>query len=177
MSELCLLVLLFTYPFAVFSLQWRVSGWSAVSMCGSCSRVNGTVTDAVTGLPLAGAKIQAANNSTVYSTDGEGMYAIIVQAGAYDLIYAAKGYTTVTDSVILMAGENYTVNEALLPVAQGGIPSSAVWSLLALVGGCAVLGVVLFTWRRLRPARVTGRQSRNVAGKVREVRRCLTNLC
>jgi len=72
----------------------------------------GTVTDCVSGAPLAGVMVTAGAFSTM--TDGDGMYSFLVDAGTYDLTFSQIGLQTVTvTGAVVTAGATTTVNAQL----------------------------------------------------------------
>lgn len=91
---------------------------AAASICGD-STLDGTVTDAATSEPLAGAKVtitaygDPANDRIVY-TNAEGYYSAAVWADTFDITVEKFGYSpkTVT-GVVLTSGSTATTNFAL----------------------------------------------------------------
>lgn len=76
--------------------------------------ITGTVTDAATGKPVAGATVSTSATST--TTDSQGNYTLVLPAGSYDLTVAAYGYDTKTVSGVQVTnGGTATENEALTP--------------------------------------------------------------
>ena len=74
--------------------------------------INGTVTDADSTLPLAGASVTADGYST--TTDEFGHYALEVEPGNYTVAVSAAGYESASQlNRIVVAGEMVTVNLAL----------------------------------------------------------------
>ncbi|MBP6002072.1 MAG: carboxypeptidase regulatory-like domain-containing protein [Pyrinomonadaceae bacterium] len=91
------------------------------------SLITGTVTNAVSGLPLAGAKLTASAYSRTTSANGSyGNMAVL--PGTYSLTASAKGYRSQTVTVSPANGQTVTQNFALQPVAEienGGIQPTA----------------------------------------------------
>jgi len=82
---------------------------------GPHGTVHGTVTDASTHAPLAGAKVTAGDGSTVSGTDGS--YTLNLPAGTYDVTASKYGYRTVTHTgVTVDDGTTVTQAFALAPV-------------------------------------------------------------
>ena len=81
---------------------------------GPPGTLSGTVTDASTNQPIAGAQVNTSLGSTV--TDANGDYSLSLPVGTYDVIYSNFGYTTNTQSgVAITEGTTTTVNVALQP--------------------------------------------------------------
>jgi len=77
------------------------------------SNVSGTVTDASTGSPLAGANVYLAGTSMGAATDADGSYTIKnVSSGGYTLVVAYLGYTT-QEASIQVAGAEVTQSAQL----------------------------------------------------------------
>src|SRR5262249_33715276 len=74
----------------------------------------GTVTDATTNQPIAGAQVNTSLGNTV--TDANGNYSLALSVGTYDVIYSKFGYAMNTQSgVSITDGTTTTVNVALQP--------------------------------------------------------------
>jgi Carboxypeptidase regulatory-like domain len=74
----------------------------------------GTVTDASTGNPIAGATVDTSLGTT--TTDANGQYSITLPVGTYNPTYSRFGYGDQTQSnVSITAGTTTTVNVALQP--------------------------------------------------------------
>ena len=77
--------------------------------------ITGTVTDAITGLPIQGATVQMKGGFKA-TTDAAGTYTISdVPAGTYTIRARAKGYVTVSQVVVVVAGGTTTADFALTP--------------------------------------------------------------
>jgi len=84
------------------------------ALTGQVTRLSGTVTDASTGKPIAGAAVSAGSGSAV--NDAGGAYAISGLApGTYTATASASGYASQSASVTLTAGNTTTQNFALAP--------------------------------------------------------------
>lgn len=78
----------------------------------------GTVTDAATGAPLAGATITTSDGYSATS-DATGSYDLSVPAGTYDLTARSFGYQPATQTgVQVLAGETVTDNITLTPAPE-----------------------------------------------------------
>jgi N-acetylneuraminic acid mutarotase len=81
---------------------------------GPAGTLSGTVTDASTNQPIAGAQVNTSLGSTI--TDANGNYKLTLPVGTYDVTYAKFGYATNTQSgVSITDGNSTTVNVALQP--------------------------------------------------------------
>src|SRR5438445_8391843 len=84
------------------------------ALTGQATQLSGTVTDASTSKPIAGATVSAGSGSAV--TDAGGAYAISGLApGTYTATASASGYASQGASVTLTAGNTTTQNFALAP--------------------------------------------------------------
>ena len=84
------------------------------ALTGQATRLSGTVTDASTTRPIAGATVTAGTASAV--TDANGTYTIAGLApGTYTATATASGYASSSASVTLTAGTTTTQNFALAP--------------------------------------------------------------
>lgn len=88
--------------------------------------VSGTVLDARTGGPIAGATVSIAGQSTVTSGDGAFLFNG-VPAGTQTLTAAASGYTTAMESVAVPDGGSVVENLTLSPT--GVITAVLTWGL------------------------------------------------
>jgi len=79
--------------------------------------ITGKVTDKTSGLPLAGARIQAVGSNLIAGTNGLGVYTMkAVQAGKVDLRIVMVGYASLTRTVQVVAGAPTVVDWALAAV-------------------------------------------------------------
>jgi len=91
---------------AVLMIALAPAGASA-----QAGRIEGTVTDAETKEPLAGANVVVEGTTLRATTGADGSYVITpVPAGEYTLIASMKGYKKLTKSVRVRPGETTTVN-------------------------------------------------------------------
>jgi hypothetical protein len=100
---------------------------AAINQCGGGTNgtLQGTVTDASTGLPIAGATVTA--GSTSDTTDASGFYQMTLPAGTYNVTASASGYTSQTASgVVVSAGATTTQNFALVPVQTSAMHVSSI---------------------------------------------------
>lgn len=80
--------------------------------------IAGVVTDAVTGLPLAGASVATSPSTTTVSTNAQGGYSIPnVPTGSYSVTASHAGYTANSGNAVAIAALTVTVNIALSPQA------------------------------------------------------------
>ncbi len=92
--------------------QTRVGSFKFPSCtAGPHGTLTGTVTDASTGNPIAGATVSTTSAST--TTDSQGHYSVVLPAGSYQVSYSAFGYATQTQSVQVTDGGTTTENVAL----------------------------------------------------------------
>ncbi|MBK7174597.1 MAG: carboxypeptidase regulatory-like domain-containing protein [Bacteroidales bacterium] len=74
--------------------------------------ITGTVTDCVSGAPIAGVMVTAGSFSTM--TDGDGVYTFLVDAGTYNMEFEQIGYQVVTvTGTVVTSGAVTTVNAQL----------------------------------------------------------------
>ena len=96
------------------------NGVSALST-GPHGTVAGTVTDASTGDPLAGADVSTPDGHSA-TTDTSGHYSLSLPVGTYDVTAAAFGYASKTVTGVVV-GDGQTVSE---PFALSPVPSHTV---------------------------------------------------
>lgn len=89
---------------------------SLVSGAGSAG-FKGLITDSVTDLPIAGAKLGAIGTVKVTTSDPEGRYRLVLASGMYSILIEAEGYqpTTLTDREVKV-GTVTTINIQLIPI-------------------------------------------------------------
>ncbi|MCX6234522.1 MAG: carboxypeptidase-like regulatory domain-containing protein, partial [Bacteroidetes bacterium] len=87
--------------------------------------LDGTVTDAYTGLPILGAKVTA--GTTVMYTLEDGTYTTPIVPMTYNIIFEKPGYTTQSQYVYVAPGSTTTVDKALWEEA---VPPSGVLAAL-----------------------------------------------
>ncbi len=106
---------------------------------GTCTTIGrgtlqGTVTDASTSSPIAGAKIYV--NGFVTYTDASGNYSITqLYEGTYDATASSPGYQSQTATVTITNGAVTTQNFSLTPIAVASYNSSTFTDSCALGGG------------------------------------------
>ncbi len=113
------------YDGAVLYAQW--STWIGAFKFPTCSstpttgRLQGTVTDASTSSPLAGATVSVSGGAST-TTDLSGFYSFSsVAAGSYSVSASKAGYTTSTaNGVVVNAGQTTTQDFALTPSPATG---------------------------------------------------------
>ncbi len=84
--------------------------------------VSGTVTDFVTGLPIAGAEVAVPDffNRRV-TTDGAGNYSAILPGGSHDVNASAAGYLSDLTGAAVTDGDTTDLDIALVPSAATGV--------------------------------------------------------
>jgi subtilisin family serine protease len=84
---------------------------------GDTATLAGTVTDAATGDPIAGATVTATGEiDRTATTDEDGAYELSLVAGSFDVSVEVYGYGGETTTVDLTAGETTTLDFALDPL-------------------------------------------------------------
>ena len=86
--------------------------WLMTCMAVLAQGIRGRVTDATTGVGLAGVSVQIANTNKGGITDGNGDYSLTVDAGTYKIAASFVGYQTQTITVNVSGSE--TLNIALI---------------------------------------------------------------
>jgi choice-of-anchor B domain-containing protein len=80
--------------------------------------IEGTITDAVTGNPINGAKAELVTTTTTQNSNALGQYKIgQLQSGTYTFKVSKAGYADFTQSITISNGVLTTVNAALTPAA------------------------------------------------------------
>ncbi len=92
-----------------------VAAWAHVEATG-IGRVSGTVTDAVSGLPLADVAIEVAETGAFGSTDASGHYTFVLAAGSYTLALADFFHAPLATGVALADGEDELLDLAMTPL-------------------------------------------------------------
>ena len=77
-----------------------------------CARITGTVFDEETGDPVEGANVTA--DGIKDTTNGDGLYSLIVLPGTYNLTVTKEGYFTNTTSVTVNSGDIHTANFTII---------------------------------------------------------------
>jgi subtilisin family serine protease len=99
--------------------EGRLDAFTAVqnSPHGASGTLTGTVTDAATGQPIAGAAIHLTGpNERSTATGGDGSWSLVLTAGTYDLTVSHFGFATGTTSVEVTDGGTTTQDLALTPL-------------------------------------------------------------
>jgi len=86
--------------------------------------ITGKVTDAKTGLPVAGATVKADGYGTTTGTDG--VYSLKVTFGKYTITVSMKGYEAKTASVDAAEEKTYTANVPMTPLIGLGVKIAVV---------------------------------------------------
>ncbi|WP_239133837.1 carboxypeptidase regulatory-like domain-containing protein [Rugosimonospora africana] len=110
----------------------------------------GTVTDAATGAPVAGAAVSTSAGTA--STDAAGHYDIVVPVGSYTLTVSAYGYSTSTVTGVAVAdGATVTENVSLTAIPSSTVTGTVTdgsghgWPLYAKITVDGVPGGPVFT--------------------------------
>jgi subtilisin family serine protease len=127
----------------------------AQSMCGLSGSIEGTVTEAGSGTPLAGASIEATLNMTTTLTatsDGQGDYLIgFAPVGTYEMTASAFGYLPTTVSNVEVISGSVTIQDfALTPVPSAVVDGTVTdvntgWPLYARIDVDGVSGSPFWT--------------------------------
>ena len=122
----------------------------AAFTAGPHGEVLGTVTNAETGAPIAGATVTAGENSAL--SDADGHYDIHAPTGTYDVTATAYGYGSKSvPGVIVAENQNVTEDFALAPVPSATVNGTVVddsghgWPLYAKVEVDGVPGAPVYT--------------------------------
>ena len=102
----------------------RINVQAAVDMVRQAGTLRGSVTDAGTGLPIAGATVSITRNgyTLTQATDAAGTYSFVAGAGAYQVKTEAFGYAPQTvSSVSVGEGAATTQDFALSRLAVGSV--------------------------------------------------------
>ncbi|TMI95359.1 MAG: carboxypeptidase-like regulatory domain-containing protein, partial [Bacillati bacterium ANGP1] len=84
--------------------------------------INGTVSDASTGAPIAGATVIAQVDGTILPSavaNATGFYSLSVPTGSVELSANALGYAPTLTSTYLRSAGEYILNIGLTPLAHG----------------------------------------------------------
>jgi hypothetical protein len=104
----------------------EVLGFRLVSSAPPLAVVEGTVLDARSGAPLAGAlvEITVAGATLVVTTDGSGRFRAEVEPGTASIAVRSEGFLVATADATVVASETATVDLSLLPwtTASEGLP-------------------------------------------------------
>ncbi len=86
---------------------------SHLGILGPEGALMGTITDASTGLPIAGARITISPGNAIRHTAGDGTYAILLGAGAHTITVSDFGYGSQSQPVSISDGQTVTQDFAL----------------------------------------------------------------
>ena len=90
------------------------------------SSLTGTVSDATTGNPIAGANVDVAEDLGWSSlTNASGLYSISLSPGSFNLVASAPGYFTGYSFQSVPANNTITVNFSLTPMSSGTVTGDA----------------------------------------------------
>jgi hypothetical protein len=123
-------------PGSVLPLRWTNNKESFLAyMEQTLKGIRGTVTDAVTGIPLrARIDVIGISNAPVYTDSAIGDYHRLILPGTYSLIARAAGYVTDTAAgIVVTAGTATRVDIRLQPLPTTVVqPVTQDWNLLSL---------------------------------------------
>ena len=104
------------------SVPARVSA----QVSGPTGTLQGTVTNAQNGNPIAGATVNVGGITA--TTNASGQFTMTVPAGSRTVTTSASGFNTRTDTVTVTAGAATTVNPSLVPTSVGaGVSVVLTW--------------------------------------------------
>ncbi len=106
----------------------RINVKAAVDFVWQAGTLGGTVTDAVTGLPIAGAtvSITRSGHTLTQVTDAAGYYSFVAGAGTYEMAAGAFGYVTQSASGVSVTQDAATTQTFTLSTLAAGSISGAV---------------------------------------------------
>jgi len=111
-----------------------------LTLIPTTGHITGTVEDASTGNPIAGANVTANGHSAL--TDADGSYDIELQPGTYTVTVSADGYEESSRTgMIVEAGESTTVSFELTPIQPTNI---LLYIALAVVAIVVIAGVAIY---------------------------------
>ena len=94
-----------------------VDAYQAVlAVMGGIGSIDGTITDSVTGLPIAGAVVNKVDGYNTDTTDAAGSYSMTLPIGQTDFTVTAFGYADGAFSVEILEDQTVTVNVTLVPL-------------------------------------------------------------
>jgi subtilisin family serine protease len=94
---------------------------AVLSVMGGLSHIQGTVTNAVTGLPIAGVQVSVVGGFQTATTAANGSYSLTVQIGTHTVAFAAFGYATRQETVDVVEAQPTILSPALTPVASATV--------------------------------------------------------
>jgi hypothetical protein len=103
----------------------RINAYEATLLVALDSGIDGTVTDAATGAPIAGASIAIAPAGRQLTTRSDGSYSSRLVPGSYTVQASRFGYRPATASVEVAAGGFATADLQLVRVPSGSITGTA----------------------------------------------------
>lgn len=102
-----------------------VDAYQAVARVINAAVISGTVTRAVDGLPLAGARVQCTSyegeRRTEITTDDQGHYQLILAAGTYTLTASAFAYYPQVRARVVLTGGQKLVQDFALQLRPAGV--------------------------------------------------------
>ncbi len=121
------------------------TGLAQLSQIPSTTIIFGTVTDAVTAQPIAGALVQVTGTSTASTTTGaDGQFRLAVLPGQINVTVSASGYGTASGTVNSQAGAQLRFSPALVPAdGQPETQTSLLGKVVDDQSGAAIAGATI----------------------------------
>ena len=111
---------------------------AVLAVMGGLSHIQGTVTSAETGLPIAGAQISVVGGFQTDTTEADGSYSLTVQIGSHTVAFSAFGYESYQETVDVVEEQPTVLNAVLAPV-----PSATVSGVVYLPNGTPAVGAAV----------------------------------
>lgn len=122
---------------------YRDWGWELPGNPGSSPTIlEGIVTEAGTGAPLAGVNVSTDIGGYWTLTNTTGGYSLPLTSGTYNVTFARDGYASQVFQVTIATGETEQVNVQLTRLGFGLGGDSILWIALAIVSLVALLAIV-----------------------------------
>ncbi|MCA9753324.1 MAG: S8 family serine peptidase, partial [Gemmatimonadetes bacterium] len=100
--------------------------------------IEGTVTDAVSGLPVPSATVDVVGDPRTSTADASGFFRILLPEGSWDLDYSAFGHVTDTQTINVIADTVVDGSLALAPVPSATVSGTVIDYNLNPVAGATV---------------------------------------
>jgi subtilisin family serine protease len=100
--------------------EGRINAFDATEPIAIDSGITGTVLDAATGDPIAGATVTNLTTGSSTTAGADGSYTVRAEPGTYDLQADAFGYEPTTVTGIEVVAETFTVQDLALEVSPAG---------------------------------------------------------
>lgn len=108
--------------------EGRIDAFEATNLVAHDSGVAGTVTDAASGAPVAGADVRLAETGQTRTTGEDGAYSLRVAPGTYTLEVSRFGYADAVEGVTVTEGEFAAGDVALDPLPSGDVTGTATFA-------------------------------------------------